>query len=182
VGIQTPNGSGCFLTHLPPRIGPRQVADLYRGRWEVELSLKLDTSGHRLDAIDAERPCALKTLRHASRIAATLAALLAHAPNRQTRPPQTGGLRTQAPLHTRRLALPLAVSCQSIAQAFDLTGAEAKRRGDKIAAILTHSGKDPHGRRQPSVLDQLRGWKRRPPSRQKARQNNANVGSGAVWS
>jgi hypothetical protein len=28
VGVQTPNGYGFFLTNLPPRIGPRQVADL----------------------------------------------------------------------------------------------------------------------------------------------------------
>jgi hypothetical protein len=175
VGIQTPKGYCFFLTNLPPRIGPRQVADLYRVRWEVELSIKLDKSVHRLDAIDAERPCSLKTLLHASLMASTIAALLAHRHNLQTRPQQAGGLRTEAPLHTRRLALQLAVSCQSIAQAFDLQGAEAKRRWDKIAAILTHSGKDPNWRRQPSVLDQLRGWKRQPASHQKASKNNSNV-------
>jgi hypothetical protein len=71
--------------------------------------------------------------------------------------------------------LQLAVSCQSIARAFDLKGAEAKRRWDKIAEILTHSGKDPNWRRQPSVLDQLRGWKRQPVSHQKASKNNQNV-------
>jgi hypothetical protein len=32
VGVQTPKGYCCFLTNLPPRIGPRQVADLYRVR------------------------------------------------------------------------------------------------------------------------------------------------------
>jgi hypothetical protein len=37
VGVHTPKGYGFFLTHLPPRIGPRQVADLYRVRWEVEV-------------------------------------------------------------------------------------------------------------------------------------------------
>jgi DDE family transposase len=175
VGLQTPTGDCVFLTNLPPRSGPRQVADLYRVRWEGERSIKLETSVHRLDAIDAERPCSLKTLLHASLMASTMAALLAHTHNLQTRPQQTGGLRTEAPLHPRRLAVPLAVSCQSIAQALDLTGAEANRRWDKIAEILTPSGKDPNWRRQPSVLDQLRGWKRRPARRQKARQNNANV-------
>jgi hypothetical protein len=39
-----------------PPIGPRQVADFYRVRWEVELSSRLDTSVHRLAQIDAERP------------------------------------------------------------------------------------------------------------------------------
>src|SRR5262249_10916584 len=156
-------------------IGPRQVADLYRVRWEVEVSIKLDKSVHRLDQIDAERSCSLKTLLHASLIASILAALLAHMHNLKTRPQQAGAPRTEAPLHTRRLALQLAVSCQSIAQAFDLQGAEAKQRWDKIAALLTHSGKDPNWRRQPSVLDQLRGWKHQPASRKKANKNNMNV-------
>ncbi len=175
VGVQTPKGYCFFLTNLPPRIGPRQVADLYRVRWEVELSIRLDKSLHRLDAIDAERPCSLKTLLHASLMASIIAALLAHTHHLQTRPQQAGAPRTEAPLHPRRLALQLAVSCQSIAQAFDLKGAEAKRRWDKIAEILTHSGKDPNWRRQPSVLDQLRGWKRQPVTRKKASHNNSNV-------
>jgi len=175
VGIQTPKGSWFFLTNLPPRLGPRQVADRSRGRWDVELRLKLDTSVHRLDAIDTARPCSLKTLLQASLIASTMAALLAHTHHLQTRPPQAGGRRTEAPLHTRRLALPLAVSCQSMAQAFDLKGAEAKQRWDKIAAILTHAGKDPNWRRQPSVLDQLRGWKRQPVSHPKASQNHPRL-------
>jgi hypothetical protein len=162
IGVHTPQGYGFFRTHLPPRLGPRQVAGLYRGRWEVERSLTLDQSVHRLDEVDSERPCSLKTLLHASLSASTIAALLAHTHHRQTRPPQAGAPRTEAPLHPRRLALPLAVSCQSIAQAFDLQGSEATQRWDKIAALLTHSGRDPNWRRRPSVLEQLRGWKRQP--------------------
>jgi hypothetical protein len=165
VGVHTPKGYGFFLTNLPPRIGPRQVADLYRVRWEVELSIRLDKSVHRLDAIDAEQPCTLKTLLYASLIASPIAALLAHTHNRQTRPQQPGAPRMEAPLHPRRLALQLAVSCQSIAQAFELQGAEATERWNKIAALLMHSGKDPNWRRRPSVLDQLRGWKRQPLAR-----------------
>jgi putative transposase len=173
VGIQTPKGYCFFLTNLPPRIGPRQVADLYRVRWEVELSIRLDKSVNRLDAIDTERPCSLKTLLHASLIASTIAALLAHTHNVQTRPQEAGAPRTEAPLHPRRLALQLAVSCQSIAQAFELTEAEATQRWNNIAALLTHSGKDPNWRCRPSVLDQLRGWKRQPIARKKG--NNGNV-------
>jgi putative transposase len=174
VGVQTPKGYCFFLTNLPPRIGPRQVADLYRVRWEVELSIRLDKSVHRLDAIDAERPCTLKTLLHASLIASTIAALLAHTHNVKTRPRAVGAPRTEAPLHPRRLALQLAVSCQSIAQAFELTGAEATRRWNKIAELLTHSGKDPNWRRRPSVLDQLRGWKRQSLARKKANSRAVN--------
>jgi hypothetical protein len=167
VGVRTPKGYCFFLTNLPPRLGPRQVADLYRVRWEVERSIKLDKSVHRLDQLDAERPCSVKTLLHASLIASNIAALLAHRHNRQTRPPQAGMPRTEAPVHARRLAVPLAVSCQSIAQAFELKGAAAKRRWQQIAAWLSHTGQDPNWRRRPSVLDQLRGWNRQPVARKR---------------
>jgi hypothetical protein len=174
VGIPTPKGYCFFLTNLPPRIGPRQVADLYRVRWEVELSMRLDQSVNRLDAIDAERPCTLKALLHASLIASIIAALLAHTHNVETRPPQPGAPRTEAPLHPRRLALQLAISCQSIAQALELKGAEATQRWNKIAALLTHSGRDPNWRRRPSVLDQLRGWKRQPLVRKETSSGNVS--------
>ena len=172
VGVHTPKGYCFFLTNLPPRLGPRQVADLYRIRWEVELSIKLDKSVHRLDQIDAERPCSVKTLLHASLIASIIAALLAHIHNLQTRPPQEGAPRTEAPLHPRRLALQLAVSCQSIAQACQLKGVAAQRRWQQIAALLTHSGRDPNWRRRPSILDQLRGWKRQPVVRKQPGRDN----------
>lgn len=167
VGVQTPTGYGCFLTNLPPRRGPRQVADRSRGRWAVERSIRLDQSVNRLEAIAAERPCSLKPRWHASLIASTIAALRAPTHNVHTRPQQPGAPRTQAPLHPRRLALPLGVSCQSIAQAFELTGAEATQRWNTMAAWLTQSGRDPTWRRRPSVLDQLRGWKRQPMTRKK---------------
>jgi putative transposase len=160
VGVHTPKGDGVFRTHLPPRMGPRQVADLYRVRWEVERSLRLDKSVHRLDEVDSARPCSLTTLLHAALLASTIAALLAHTHTLKTRPPQVGAPRTEAPRHPRRLALQLAVSGPSIAHAFDLQGAEAPRRWDKIAALRTPSGKDPNWRRRPSILDQWRGWTR----------------------
>jgi hypothetical protein len=172
VVVQTPKGYCFFLTNLPPRIGPLQVADLYRGRWEVELSIRLDQSVHRLDEIDAERPCSLKALLHASLMASAIAAVLAHKHNLQTRPPQAGAPRTEAPLHPRRLALQLAVACRAIAHAFDLRGAEATQRWNKIAALLTHSGQDPNWRRRPSAFDQLRGWKRQPVVRRPSNQHD----------
>jgi hypothetical protein len=70
------------------------------------------------------------------------------------------------------LALQLAVSCQSIAQAFDLKGKAAKRRWQQIADLLTHSGRDPNWRRRPSILDQLRGWKRQPGARKQVSRDN----------
>jgi hypothetical protein len=175
VGVHTPTGDRCCLTPLLPRIGPWPGADLSRVRWEVARSLRLDQSGPRVDQMAAERPWTGKTRFQAALLASTLAARLAPRPHLQTRPPQLGAPRTEAPLRTRRRALPRAVSCQSIAQAFDLKGAEAKQRWDKIAKILRPSGKDPNGRRQPSVLDQLRGWKRQPVSRTNASKHHANV-------
>lgn len=35
-GVYTPEGYAFFLTNLLPRIGPRQVADVYRKRWELD--------------------------------------------------------------------------------------------------------------------------------------------------
>jgi hypothetical protein len=148
------------------------VADRYRVRWEVARSIRLDTSVHRLDQLDAECPCSVKTLWHASRIASMMAALLAHKHHLQTQPPHLGVPRTKAPLHARRLALLLAVACQSIAQAFDLTGAAAKRRWQQLAAWLTHSGRDPNWRRRPAVLDQLRGWNRPPVAQRQANRRH----------
>jgi hypothetical protein len=172
VGGNTAKGYGLFLTNLPPRTGPRQVTDIYRVRWEVELSIRVDKSVPRLAHVDAERPCSGKTLLQASLLASIITALLAHTQNRQTRPPQDGMPRTEAPLHPRRLAWPLAVSCQSIAQARDLQGAAAQQRWQQIAELLVHSGRDPNGRRRPSVLDQLRGWNRQPVVRTQTRRGN----------
>ena len=172
VGVKTPNGDGVFLTNLPPRVGPRPVADRYRVRWEVERRLRLDKSVHRLDPSDAERPWSVKTLLPAARIASMIPALRAHTPKLQTRPPPAGAPRTEAPLPPRRLALQLAVSCQSIAQAFDRQGAAAKRRWQQMAERLTHAGRDPNWRRRPSILDQLRGWTRPPLARKQARDRD----------
>ena len=87
-------------------------------------------------------------------------------------PPKKPTLKS--PLHPRRLALQLAVSGQSIAQAFELQGTEATQRWNKIAELLTHGGRDPNWRRRPSVLDQLRGWKRQPLARNAANSGNVS--------
>ncbi|TVQ96345.1 MAG: hypothetical protein EA398_16020 [Deltaproteobacteria bacterium] len=47
---------------------------------------------------------------------------------------------------------------QSIAMTFELDGNAAELAWERIARVLTHTGKDPNGKRKPSVLDQLRGW------------------------
>jgi hypothetical protein len=151
------------------------VADLDHGRGEVERRRKRDQSGQRLEATDAERPCSLQTRWQASRRASSLAARLAHTHKLQTRPPPVGAPRAAAPLHIRLLAVPLAVSWPSLAQAVDLQGAEATPRWHKLAAWRTPAGADPNWRRRPSVLDQLRGWKRQPVAREKNRKHRPQM-------
>jgi len=176
VGVHTPTGHGCVLTHLPPRLGPRQVAALYRVRWEGELRIRREKSVTRLDASDADRPCALKTRWHASLIASTIGARRAPTHHVHTRPQAPGAPRTQAPRQPRRLALPHAVSGQSIAQARERTGAEATPRWPQIAAWRTPRGRAPHWRRRPSVRAQLRGWNRQPMTRHKTNGGEVNHG------
>jgi hypothetical protein len=172
VGVNTPKGYGFLLTNLPPRIGPRRVADIYRVRWEVELSIRLDKSVHRLDQIDAERPWSVKNLLHALLSASIMTALLAHTYDQVTRPTQEGMPRTLERLHPRRLALQFAVSCQSIAQPMELQGATAQQRWQQIAELLVYRGRDLYWRRRPSVLDQLSGWHRRPVVRNQTSRGN----------
>ena len=81
-------------------------------------------------------------------------------------------------MHPRRLALQLAVWCQSIAQAFELKGAEATQRWNKIGQLLrARSGRDPNWRRRPSVLDQLRGWRRSPLARKGTNSGDVSHGN-----
>ena len=162
VGVPPSTGDGFGRTPRPPRLGPRQVAARDRVRWEGDRRLRLDPSGPRLDAVATAPPGALKTRLEAALLASPRAALLAHTQHLQTRPSPTGSPRTAAPRHPRRLALPWAVSCQASAEACPRHAVVAKRRWEKIAAWLTPAGKDPHGRRRPSLLAQFRGWKRQP--------------------
>jgi len=61
-----------------------------------------------------------------------------------------------------------------MAQACELTEAEAMQRWHNIADLLTHRGRDPHWRRQPSVLAQLRGCKSQPLACKKANSGDAS--------
>jgi hypothetical protein len=153
-GVPPPTGDGVFLTTLPPRLGPLQVADRYRVRWEVARRSTRDQSVHRVDPIDAERPWSVQARRQASRVASTIAAVRAHQHQLNTRPHEAGASRTEAPRHRWLWAVHLAVSAQCIAHACELKGTAATRRWDNIAAWLTQAGTDPNWRRRPSVLDQ----------------------------
>lgn len=157
VGVPSPKGYCLFLTNLPPTAGPLQVGTLYRIRWEVELSIKLEKAVYRLDEGKGERVCSTRALLHASLIVSILTALLVHRQSLKTRPKARNAPRTQTPLHQRLVGLALIGAARNIAQAFLLEGQAATAEWNHIAGVLYFSGKDPNWRSRPSVLDSLRG-------------------------
>ncbi|MOA08246.1 hypothetical protein D3C78_1279970 [compost metagenome] len=154
VGIHTPKGYCFFLTNLAPAIGPVQVANLYRVRWEIELTNKLDKSVHRLDQPGAERSCSLKAMLHACLLSSILTALVVHRYHLNTRP-KGSRARDVAPLHQMNVAKSIASAHGSFQRS--MLGGE--NRWDHLAEYLVHLGKDPNWRRKPSTLDQMRGSK-----------------------
>jgi putative transposase len=173
VAIPSPKGYCFFLTNLPPRIGPHQVGELYRVRWEVELSFKLDKSSFRLDEGSGERVCSIKTLLHASLLSSLLTALIVHRHTLETRPKPGEEVRTLPPIHAGLVARCLIQWAFMFSRACSLEGVEAELEWARLARSLTHAAKDPNWRRDPSVLDQIRGWKRRPAPRQRKRAMTA---------
>jgi hypothetical protein len=165
VGVPSPKGYCFFLTNLPPAIGPTQVGDIYRIRWEVELSFKLDKSSYRLDQGKGERTCSIKALLHASLIASILTGLLVHKHVLETRPVRQGAKRTVAPIHHGLVSKCLLQWAYSIARVCELTGDAADREWERLAGNLTHAAKDPSWRSQASTLDLIRGYGDKPRKR-----------------
>ena len=162
VGVQTDKGYCFFLTNLAPKFGPNQVATLYRVRWEIELINKLEKSDYRLDQPKGERVCSVTALLHASLIATIATALLVHRHRLKIRPASKKAAQTQSPLHARLVAMAMIGMSFDIARAFQLDGREAGERWAHIASCISTSGRDPNWKRRPSVLDEIRGYKRRP--------------------
>jgi hypothetical protein len=175
VGIPTPKGYCFFLTNLAPRLGPYQVGDLYRIRWEVELSFKLDKSSYRLDEGGGERPCSIKTLLHASLLSSLLTTLIVHRHNLETRPKQGQDVRTLPPIHAGLVARCLIQWAHCFARACALEGVDAELEWERLAQCLVHAARDPNWKRSPSVLDQIRGWKVQPVSRRPKRELTARA-------
>jgi Transposase DDE domain len=164
-GVHHPKRGYCFyLTNLPRTVGPRQVADIYRVRWEIESNNKLDKSSHRLDEIDARRPAAVNAMVHASMISSVLVGLIAHRYNLDIAR-RGGRVRTEPPLHHGLVARMLATCAVRIADVIDWPAARANSEWQHVADVLVHAGRDPNWRRRPSVLDQIRGWKPAPRTR-----------------
>jgi hypothetical protein len=164
-GVVVPGRGYCFyLTNLPRSLGPNQVADLYRVRWEIELNNKLDKSSHRLNEIDSRKPAAVNALVHATIISSILVALIVHRYNVAVAR-RSESVRTEAPLHHGLVARMLATCALRIAEALELRGPEADAQWEHLAQVIVHAGRDPNWRRKPSILDQLRGWKILPSTR-----------------
>lgn len=158
-GVFVPeHGYRFYLTNLPRSLGPNQIADLYRVRWEIELNNKLDKSSHRLDEIDSRKPAAVNALVHATVISSMLVALIVHRHNVAVAK-RCKDVRTEAPLHHGLVARMLSTCAFRIADALELRGPEAAAQWEHLVEVIVHTGRDPNWRRKPSILDQLRGWK-----------------------
>lgn len=165
VGVPVPKGYCFFLTNLPQTLTTSEVGDIYRIRWEVELSFKLDKGSYRLDEGQGRRACSIKALLHASLIASILTGLLVHKHVLETRPVRPGAPRTRPPLHHGLVARCLIQWSDRIARTFNLEGAAADAEWAGIAARLQHAAADPSWRSKPSVLDKIRGWGGAPATR-----------------
>lgn len=174
VGIPTPQGSYRFyLTNLPACVGPNQISDLYRIRWEIETDNKLDKSCFHLSEITSTTAHAVRALVHASMVSSLIASLIAHRYRMaEIKPSSKGTERTQPPIHTQSMARAMGCAADKIANAMDLKGDEAIKAWNQILGYLLHLGKDPNWRRNPSILDQLRGWKISPGRPRKTRRSS----------
>ena len=164
VGVSTPKGYCWYLTNLPRRIGPVQVGDIYRVRWEVELNFKVDKSVHVLGHVGRgparlENPHALETMVHASLVATAIINVLVfrHLQNIPAQGPKGRG--KVAPLHQVMLAKWIASAAPRIPEMLVDPTYGIPGRWQCLADLLNYCGVDPNWRRRPSVLDQMRGWK-----------------------
>ncbi len=159
VAIETPSKGVCvFLTNLDrERHQPKLVADLYRLRWEIEKSNKLDKSDFCLEDLDCRKVCSARTMIIASLLGSSIVGRLIHADHcalaaeRAKRKPMKHG-----PLHARLLAMAMAAFHVRITAAIEPSAPISD--WDRIASGLDHLARDPNWRRRPSVLDSLYGF------------------------
>ena len=155
VMIPGPTGYLIYLTNLPRRThGPRQVGDLYRVRYEIELDNKLDKSGAQLDQIRATTESSVRIQLAAKLLHSLIVDVLIHRDNlERTR----NGYVCRGPLH--RLALAYAIRSRHALLVAALLACETPRETDwnHLAEIIADDGRDPNWRHRPSILDQLLG-------------------------
>jgi hypothetical protein len=134
VGVPTPDGTYRFyLTNLPPAVGPLQIADLYRVRWEIESDNKLDKSCSRLDQIAARTGPSVRAMVHASMVSSIIACVLAHHVRLdEAPPPRHGTERLTASIHPQSLARAMGSAAGTIAAAMDLPGNQQRASGHAL--------------------------------------------------
>jgi hypothetical protein len=155
VAVETPEKGLCvFLTNLSRTEYPGSVvADLYRLRWEIEKSNKLDKSDFCLDELDCRKPCSARTMIYASLLGSSIAGRLVHADHcalADAKRPMTRG-----PMHVRLVALALASMHSDLTDALT---ADTPKKWEKFASLIRHMASDPNWRRRPSVLDRMLGF------------------------
>ncbi len=171
IGVPIPDkGYNFYLTNLPRSVRPQQIADLYRVRWEIELSNKVDKSVLKLDEIEAKKITGVNSLVLASLISSVIIGLMVHRHRLQEKAAAgKSRVRTTAPMHPGRTGLMLATLAFQISSAMNDREKIKGKDWEWWADAIVHEGQDPNWRRSPSILDQLRGWKITPGRPQKAR-------------
>lgn len=166
VAVETKEKGLCvFLTNLARPTHPaRVVADLYRLRWEIEKSNKLDKSDFSLADLDCQKVCSAHTMLFASLFGSVLVGRLVHADHVEL--VKANAPLTRGPIHARALALALAAMHGSISTALESDDPDDPA-WNPIARKLAHLSRDPNWRRRPSVLDQLFGFTAAPIPRSK---------------
>lgn len=175
VGVPTPKGYCWYLTNIERKIGPLQIGLIYRIRWEVELSMKLDKSDFRMNESSSQNTQnihAVRSLIHASLIGSIIIGLLVHRHNMAIAKRCNGGARNEPPIHARRLAMLMVAISDRISRVFEMNDEEAALEWDKLAKKMTFNGVDPNWRNKPSPLDQIKGWKKHSTRRRKQLKNN----------
>lgn len=155
VALATPEKGICvFLTNLPRERYPVDViGDLYRLRWEIEKSNKLDKSDFCLEDLDCRKPCSARTMLYASLLGSSIAGRVVHSDHCAL--VDAAAPLTRGPLHVRLVAMSIAAMHVSIT---DALREDSEQQWERLASTIRHLSSDPNWRRRPSVLDRLLGF------------------------
>jgi putative transposase len=154
VMIPGPTGYLIYLTNLSRRThGPKQVGDLYRVRYEIEIDNKLDKSGAQLDQIRATTESTVRIQLAAKLLHSVIVDVLIHKDNLDR---VKNGLVCRGPLH--RLSLAYALRSRHLLLIIGLIeGGTSDEFWNAVAAPILEDARDPNWRSRPSVLDTLLG-------------------------
>jgi hypothetical protein len=158
VGLHTPKGYCFFLTNISRAThGPKQVGEIYRVRWEIEVDNKVDKSGARFDEILARKDVSVRILLLASLLNTTIARTIVQSEKLACRKGRSAAERaSRPPLHPILLMRALAAFHPTVARLLQDPEAPVSE-WNKLMSNLRHLGHDPNWRRRPSVLDTIQG-------------------------